>query len=63
MEGLPINGKCYYSLINFAISDKNYEHFLNVWKDFKMNTVKDQHDLYLKADVLILACAFKTSRK
>ena len=63
MEGLPINGKCYYSLINFAISDKNYEHFLTVWKAFKMNTVKDSHDLYLKVDVLLLACVFKTKRK
>ena len=28
-----------------------------------MNTMKDYHDLYLKVDVLLLACAFETFRK
>ena len=38
MEGLPIKDKFHNSLINHPISDKNYEHVLNVWKAFKMNT-------------------------
>ena len=28
-----------------------------------MNTIKDYHDLYLKVDVLLLACGFETFRK
>ena len=40
-------------------------HFLNntVWKSFIMNTMKDYHDLHLKVDVFLLACAFENSRK
>ena len=43
----------------------NSVHFLNnsVWKSFIMNTMKDYHDLYLKVDVLLLACGFETFRK
>ena len=36
------------------ISDKDYENFLIVWNKFKMKTMKDYHDLYLKCDVLLL---------
>lgn len=36
------------------ISDKNKEHAVNVWKTFKKNG-KDDHDLYLKCDVLSLS--------
>ena len=43
----------------------NSVHFSNnsVWKSFIMNTVKDYHDLYLKVDVLLLACGFEIFRK
>ena len=43
----------------------NSIHFLNnsAWKSFIMNTMKDYHDLYLKVDVLLLACGFETFRK
>ena len=46
-----------------AINDKNYEHFVKVWKTFQMNTMKDYVDLYQKVDALLLACVFKTFRK
>ena len=29
--------------------DINYEHVLNVWKAFRMNTIKDYHDFLLKS--------------
>ena len=45
-------------MTNRAISDKNCEHFLNIWKAFKIN-MKDYHDLYLKVDVLLLICVFE----
>ena len=42
-EGLPSKDKFYNTLINRAISDKNYEHALKLWKAFKMNNMKDYH--------------------
>ena len=33
------------------ISDKNYEHVVNVWKGFEMNNMKDYHDFYLQVDL------------
>ena len=47
----------------FAISDNNYDHVLKVWEAFKMNNMKDYHDLYLKVDVLLLACVLETFKK
>ena len=37
--------------------------FLWVWEAFKINSRKDYYDLYLKVDVLLLACMFETFRK
>ena len=34
-------------------------HAIDVWIMFKMKTMGDHHDLYLKADVLLLADAFE----
>ena len=62
-EGFPSKDKFYDSLTNCAVSGKNYEHVLNVWKDFNVNTIKDYNDLYLKVDVLLLVCVFETGRK
>ena len=45
------------------ISYKNYEHVFNAWEAFKLNAIKDYHDLYLKVDILLLACPFETFRK
>ena len=38
-----------------CISEKDYSHATNVWNVFKMNTMGDNHDLYLKTDVPLLA--------
>ena len=40
------------------ISDKEYNHFLNVWNKL----MKDYHDLYLKCDVLLSADVFDKFR-
>ena len=44
------------------ITDKDFEHALNVWKHFKMTTFREYHDLYLKTDVLLLADVFENFR-
>ena len=58
-DKLPDRCKCYSSLKDKLISEIGYLHAINLWNVFKMNTVVDYHDLYLKADVLLLADAFK----
>ena len=49
--------------MNCGISDKSYEHVLYVWEAFKMDSVKDYYDLYMKINVLLLVCVFETFRK
>ena len=44
------------------ISDKEYEHALNVWNKFETKTMKDCQELYLKCNVLLLAYVFEKSR-
>ena len=44
-EVLPSKDKLHNTLTKREISDKNYKHVLNFWKAFKMNTMKDYHDL------------------
>ena len=44
--------KFYSSLKNERISKKDYLNANNVWNMFKMNTMGDYHDLYLKTDDL-----------
>ena len=53
-EELPNKEKYYSSLTDRKITDKEYEHVINVWKKIEIKTMKDYHDLYLKYDVLLL---------
>jgi len=53
----------FYSKLNDCdITDKDFEHALKVWKDFKMTNFREYHDLYLKTDVLLLADVFENYR-
>ena len=56
---LPGRSKFYSSLKNEWIIEKDYLHAIDVWNVFKMNTMGDYHDLYLKTDVLLLADVFE----
>ena len=46
-EELPSKKKFHSLLTERKISDKEYEHVLNVWNKFEMKTMKGYHDLYL----------------
>ena len=61
-EELPNKEKFYSSLTCKKISDKEYEHVLNVSNKFETKTMKDDHDLYLKCDALLLADVFEKFR-
>ena len=54
--------KCKFlsSLKGECINEKDYLHAIDVWIMFRMNTMGDYHDLYLKTDVLLLADVFET---
>ena len=45
-----------------GISNKNYNHVLNIWDTFNMKTFKDYHELYNVTDVLLLADVFENFR-
>ena len=54
-DKLPDGFKFYSSLKDECISEKDYLHAINVWNVFKINTIVDYQDLYLKINVLLLA--------
>ena len=56
---LPDRCKFFSSLKDVCISEKDYLKAKYFWNVFKMNTMGDYHDLYLKADVLLLADVFE----
>ena len=58
----PSKEKCYSSLTGKNISEKEYEHALNVWNKFEMKMMKDYHNLYLQCDILLLADVFEKFR-
>ena len=54
----PSKEKCYSSLTDKKISDKEYEHVLIARNKFRMEMMKDYRDLYLKRYVLLLDVMF-----
>ena len=56
---LPDRSKFFNSLKDKCISEKDYQRANNIWNAFKMNSVGDFYDLYLKTDVLLLADVFE----
>ena len=61
-EELLSKEKFISSLTDRKITDKEYEHVLSVWNKFEIKTMKDDHDLYLKRDALILLGVFEKFR-
>ena len=58
-DKLPDKCEFYSILKDECISEKDYLHAINVWNIFKMKTMGDYHDLYLKTDVLLLIDIFE----
>ena len=52
----------YNFLTDRKISDKEYEHVLNVCNKFEKKAMYDYQDLYFKCDVLLLADVFDKFR-
>ena len=50
---------CFCFLKEKCISEKDYSQASNDWNAFKINTVADYHDLYLKTEVLLLTDLFE----
>ena len=61
-EKLPSKENFYNFLVGKEINDKDYEHVFKVWNAFEMKTMKDDHDLYLTFDVLLLTDVFEKFR-
>ena len=61
-EKLASKENFYSSLTGTKMSDKEYDHVLNVWNKIEMKTMKDYYDLYLKCDVTLLADVFEKFR-
>ena len=57
-DKLPDKCEFFNSLKDGCISEKDYKRANNVWNTFKMKTMSDYHDLYLKTDVLLLTDVF-----
>ena len=58
-ETLPTKEDFFSNMNNEHIADKDYQHVQTVWETFKLTTMGEYHDLYLKSDILLLADVFE----
>ena len=56
---LPDRSKFFSSLKDECISEKEYLKAVDVWNVFRINSMGGYHDLYLKANLLLLADVFE----
>ena len=56
--------EAFYSKLNIAgVREEDYEHANRTWEEFDLKDLGEYHDLYLKADVILLANVFEAFRK
>ena len=56
--------ECFYSsLTEEDITEEEFDHAQNVWREFEMESLENYHDVYLLTDVLLLADVFEEFRK
>ena len=58
-EKLPDKFEFFSSLKDKCISERDYSRAIYVWNVFKMDTISDYHNLYLKTDVLLLGDVYE----
>lgn len=59
---LPSKENFYNTLHESHIDDKDYQHAKRVWDHFKLNTLGEYSDLYMKVDVMLLCDVFENFR-
>ena len=59
---LPPVNEFYSRLYDSGIDVKDYEHAQKVWAHFDIKNMGENHDLYLKTDVILLADIFENFR-
>ena len=60
---LPPKEEFYSKLYDEDLTDDDYKHAKSVWDRFEMKSFKNYHNMYLKADVLLLADVFENFRR
>lgn len=59
---LPPKHEFYNTIRKCHISDEEYEHAKEVWREMNIQTMGEYHDLYILCDVLLLADVFERFR-
>ena len=62
-EKLPTKEEFYSILNDEHISNEDYKHAQNVGEEFKLKTMGEYHNLYLKSDIFLLADVFENFRR
>ena len=46
-----------------GVSESDYQHTQRVWEEFKIKTLGEYHNLYLRTDVILLENLFEKFRE